>query len=423
MPIVKWRSKQGILDDMAAAYLTLTGRDVNDLNRGSVLRTLFDVLAEEHEETEYNIATALLRASVRYAQSGDLDHIAADEGVTRHTAAGASGYCQLSRSSAAPSDSSVASAGSIVLTNGQVEFTNTEPCRLLAGQTAWVVDDGVWADSDIPFSATTVGPGSNSGAGTITTVISAPAGVDTATNSDAFDGGRLPENDRDLRARIMYERDRRAGGSRVALLSQMLRQSQIYSAAVYEWMVMPSGSRYVKPSPGEIWAYMYPAFTATQTFSVGRESDDYADAYTLNPQNDIQRMRNNLESVRPFPATLKVYLAYTVLVKPVIEIVLPKSYRIGDTNKARMEIAQRIRNYLLQLKIAESFSAGHALAIVGQVVPFKSATVQFEVTRSRTHMFTETLDVDEMVRAEDDEILKPYGSYLEFGEITLETEE
>lgn len=417
MPTVKWRSKEQILDDMAAAFLTLTGKDINDLNQGSVLRTLLSVMAEEHEETAYNIATAMFRASIRFAQGADLDNLAADEGLIRHTSNSATGYVQLTKSTVATGDSAVAAIGSITLSNGDQEYTNSQPCRIFTGATSWVVDDGLWSDINIPFVASSSGGQSNTGANTITEILAAPAGVDSVNNPTAFSGGRLAETDRDLRARISYERDRRAGGSRIALLAEMLRRSDVFSAAVYEWSILPSGSKFVKPSPGEIWAYAYPTFTATSLFSSGRSSDEAAELFSLTPTTLSARVRNALESVRAFPAALKVYEPYTVLVNVTIALTVQKSYRLTDTTSAVADISQRLRNYILQLKIGEPLSEGHVYALAGQVLPFKTAEVTFSVTRNRTNLFTE--DVEGLINAEPDEIIKPYGLYSDFGNITI----
>lgn len=422
MKAVRWRTQRGIEDDMIAAFLTLVEKDVNDVNEGSVLRAFFKVMAAEHEETDFNIAAAAHRSSLRFATGVDLDLLGDDEGLARHSSSGASGNIRLTRSSPQPGDSSVAAIGSIVLSNGSAEYSNTQPCRIFNGATSWVVDDGVYSNNDIPFSASTSGVDTNTGANTITILVTAPDGVEASTNPSLFSGGRIAESDRDFRARIKYERDRRAGGSRVAILAEALRQQDVYSAAVYEWTVVPSGSKYVKPSPGEIWVYAFEAFPADQVFAAGRLSNTPATITTLSPDNLTENLRNSLEIVRGFPVTMKVYEAYAVLVSPIITLTISKSYRLSDTAASEAEIAQRIRNYILQLKIGESLSQGHVFAIAGRVIPFKEASVSFVVYRNRTHDFSEEIDSG-LIEAELDEIIKPYGSYLNFGTITIQTED
>lgn len=422
MPEVRWRTKQGIMNDLAASYLAIAQKDVNDLNAGTVLRTLLEVVAEEHEETDYQIASSMYRASLRFAQGSDLDNIGADEGLTRHGALGASGLVRLSRDSAAPSDSAVVPVGGVIITNGRTLYSNDVAIRIFTGATSWVIDDGLWNNIDIPFTATVTGQETNSGANTATRITQGPGGIDTVSNVTVFSGGRLAESDYDFRARISWERDRKRGGSRIALLAEILRAPEVFSAAVYEWAIMPSGSKFVKPSPGEVWAYVYGVFPATASFTVGRSSNDPASAYTLNPQTLVERTRNNLEPIRAFPIALKVYEAYSVLVNVIVTITLAKSHRVADTRNIATEIQQQIRNYLLQLKIGESLSVGHIYLLIGQLLPFKTAAVSFEVHRNRTHEWTETI-TDGLVAVEFDEILKPYGSYLGFGSITIQHEE
>lgn len=421
-PNVVYRTRADIEQDLMAVYETITGRSVTDLNEGSVLRTFLRVIAAEIQESDYQINQAALRASLRYARGDDLDLIGLDEGVSRKSTEGSGGSVRLSKASAAIADSAVAAAGTIVVSNGTTNFTNTSPCRIFAGSTSWVVDDGVYGTIDIPFTSQTDGSSTNSGAHTITQVVTAPAEVDSCDNPLAFEGGRQQETDSEYRERIKYERDNRTGASRLALVNTALRLQEVFSAEFYEWQLMPSGSKYVKPSPGEVWGYVMPDFAHSDTFEAGQQSSTPATAYALNPSNIQERVRNTLEPVRAYPISLKVWPCFVVKVDVEIDITLYRNYRLADTSAAEQDLAQRIRAHILSLKINEDLSVGHVYKLISDVMPYKDATVKFHIERNRTHSWTEE-DVTTSVDAEFDECIKPAGDFSSFGTITITNEE
>lgn len=419
---VIYRTAEAIEEDMMAVYEAITGRQVTDLNEDSVIRTIIKMIAQEHQETDYQIAQAAFKSNLRFANGPDLDLIGADEGVTRKGTLAATGSIRLSKATSAVGDSAVAAVGSIVISNGTTRYTNTEACRIFSGATAWVVNDGVYSTTDIPFQSTTQGTGVNSATHTVTQVQTAPAEVDTADNHYPFIGGRLQETNAEYRQRIQYERDRRAGGSRVALQAEALGQADVFSAEMYEWSELPSGSKYVRPSPGEIWCYIFETFATSERFAAGVIDETYAGLTTLNPTDILMRTRNALETVRAYPISLKVFHAYVVTVNVEITVTLYRNRRIADTASASADIAQRIRAHILSLKIGEDLSLGHIYSLISDVTPYKEASVKFSVGYNRTHSWTDE-DVITSVNTELDEILKPAGSFDDFGTITISYED
>lgn len=414
-------TSEDIVADMMAVYEAKTGRRVTDLNKYTVFRTLLDIVAEEHQETAYQVSIAALRASLRSATGSDLDAIGADEGLSRKSALGSEGYVRLSKSVVATSDSAVSAPGTIVVSNGIYRYTNAVACRIFTGSTLWVVDDGVNSNPDILFTSIGTGGAANSAPDTVTQIITAPAFVDECTNPEEMSGARAEETDEEFRQRISYERDREKGGSRLALKAEALALTEVFSAEVYEWAITPSGSKYVKPSPGEVWVYISPTFTHSQQFAVGAAVAGYSHQYTLNPSTILDRVRNVLEPVRAFPITVKVFHAYNVLVNVKVDIVLYRAQRLSDTATAEQDLAQRIRSYLLGLKIGEDLSEGHIFSLISEVLTYKSASVTFDVWRNRSHAFVDE-DVVGSIEAEADEVLRPYGSFAEFGVINISNE-
>ena len=414
-----YRTKAQIEQDFMAVFEALTSNRVSDLNEGSVLRTLFKVLAEEQEETDYAILQAYDRASAVTATGDDLDRIGESEGVTRNPSVKASGYCYLNLADeiTAGADGPVIPAGTVIVSNGSRNYVSTVACRIFTGQSRYVVDDGSYANDRIAFECTIAGKDGNSGAATITSKVAAPPDANSVTNPAAFTNGSEIEPDEDYRARILLARDTLASGSHYAIEGGALEEPGVFDAKAYEWTNSTTDSKYVKPSPGEVWVVVYPTFDVSNIFGPGRGSDGYAYEYDPAADDLRGRVRNRLEDYRGYPTTCKVFDAYSVLVNPTIVIKLPATYRLDDIPGAQAEIAQRLRTYVLGLKIGQTLTIGAIYNVIAQVVEFDSADITLSVTRNRTELDTHIIATN--LVAERDECIKPAGAMSGFGSVSI----
>lgn len=143
------------------------------------------------------------------AQGHYLDLHAALRGVERKNAAPAHGSIRFSVPAAADTDRMIP-AGTVCMTVGLVRFETTQDAVLLQGQLF----------VDVPAQALEPGSAGNVAADTILSMAVPPQGVAACSNPAPFSGGVDPEDDENLRARVLATFRRLANGANAAYYEQ-----------------------------------------------------------------------------------------------------------------------------------------------------------------------------------------------------------
>ena len=139
------------------------------------------------------------------AQGVYLDYHAQTRGIERSVATAAEGYLRFQVDTAVAQDLSVP-AGTVCMTADGRRFQTTQDAVLEAGE--------VYVD--VLAQALETGSGGNVGAGTVTRMAVAPAGVKRCTNPAAFVGGADQEDDEALRERVLDSFRRLPNGANAA---------------------------------------------------------------------------------------------------------------------------------------------------------------------------------------------------------------
>ena len=139
------------------------------------------------------------------AQGIYLDYHAQTRGIERSVATAAEGYLRFQVDTAVAQDLSVP-AGTVCMTADGRRFQTTQDAVLEAGE--------VYVD--VLAQALETGSGGNVGAGTVTRMAVAPAGVKRCTNPAAFVGGVDQEDDEALRERVLDSFRRLPNGANAA---------------------------------------------------------------------------------------------------------------------------------------------------------------------------------------------------------------
>lgn len=212
------RTYQQILRTMEEEYERLSGvpaAEASDI--GIRLR----LLAGEILSLENSLQWMQRQWDPRTATGEYLDRLATQVGVSRKGEVKAGGTLLFGRGTTLDYDLTIP-AGSVCATeDGLWEYVTTEDVRLAKGST------GVTAKAEAVLG----GSDSGCGAGRINVIVTAPEGVETVTNEEAFTGGREAESDELLRERVLLAgRLVPAGGNRNFYINSALSFEGISSA-------------------------------------------------------------------------------------------------------------------------------------------------------------------------------------------------
>lgn len=244
---------------------------------GSLLRALIEANASValFNQAQALEVLALTRAST--SSGADLDSFMADFGITRLPAVAASGTVTFTRFSAGLA--AFIQVGATVQTaDGTQTFAVTaDPTNpaFSAAQNGYNLAAGVLAIT-VPVAAATAGSGGNVAAGSITSISTPIAAIDTVTNAAAFANGLDAETDTALRTRFV---------AFIASLSKATR-----AAVAFAVTSVQQGLTYTL-----VENYDYPGITADLgNFFVVVDDGSGAPSNTL-----LTKIFNAIDAVRP----------------------------------------------------------------------------------------------------------------------------
>lgn len=186
------KSDKEILRDLRGMILGRTA--VNDILAGSVLNTLLSAVAQEIASAERRLLDIRESFFLRSATGTDLDERVAElppVGITRLNESNASGSAMFFRR-ADSAGNLLIPAGSLVSTETGVQFKTVNDAVILNGD--FEIDN-------VQIVALIAGTESNVGIGEINTIVSLPADIIEARNTQALSNGTDSESDEDLRDR------------------------------------------------------------------------------------------------------------------------------------------------------------------------------------------------------------------------------
>lgn len=195
-----------IYADMKQTFQEKTGADLSDSSDLAV--RLYAAAAEL--ETLYAYSDWALGQSFPQTATGEyLDYHAALRGLTRRVGMTAAGTLRFSVSEARGTDLDIP-AGTVCTTADQTRFVTTQAGAIPAGSLY----------ADVPARAESPGPGGCADAGTVTTMVLPPVGVEACTNPAPFTGGEAEEDDEALRARVLESFLRLPNGANAAFYAE-----------------------------------------------------------------------------------------------------------------------------------------------------------------------------------------------------------
>lgn len=184
-------SYEQLLQRMEEEYERASGCRVEDVSEvGLRLR----VLAGELHRLGASLDWLERQAFPQTAAGAQLDLHGAQRGVPRREAKRAAGVVSFSRYLPLSFDL-VVPQGTVCAASGEpaVEYETTEEAVLSAGELT----------VDVPVQALEAGAAGNAAAGYVTTLVSAPTGINYAVNQAPITGGRDAEGDEDYRRRVL----------------------------------------------------------------------------------------------------------------------------------------------------------------------------------------------------------------------------
>lgn len=226
MPNVTSKSFTQLVSEFATAVQGTTSV-LLDFSVGSILRALGNAIAAVVVWLESLILTLLQTTRAATSSGADLDSWVADYGLSRLAAVAATGQVTFARFT--PTMQASIPAGTLVQTaDGTQAFTviadTTQP-GWNAAANAYVIPAGT-ASLAATVLASAAGVQGNVGAGTITTLASAIAYVDTVTNAAAFVNGEDAETDSALRARFVTYLGSLSKATKAAIGNALLSMQQ-----------------------------------------------------------------------------------------------------------------------------------------------------------------------------------------------------
>jgi hypothetical protein len=171
---------------------------MRDFSANSALSVLTEVIALQLRYEEQLIDSKAEALTILTATGDDLDALVTDRGLTRQVGTKSVGQITFSRRNPAATPITVPVGVKLAMSpedgSAPVYFVTTAAGSFGVGDTQCVVDAEAYIE----------GENGNVGAYTITTIMSLPSGVDSATNPLPFSGGSDEESDDDLRTRYIY---------------------------------------------------------------------------------------------------------------------------------------------------------------------------------------------------------------------------
>ena len=205
---------------------------VNDVNVGSVLRTLVEALGKELAVVYQQLNRAYDSAFVSTAEGSSLDRVVALLGLARYKAGRPVGTVRFSRRAGSVGTISIPPGTPVTDGADKVRYETTEAHTMLAGEsTAEVRVRG--ATDDTPVAAEN----------TLTVVQRAIAGVDSVTNPGPTTTAAQDESDEELRARARGALTASNKGTIGALENGLLQLPDVRAVSIQEF---PNGV------PGEL---------------------------------------------------------------------------------------------------------------------------------------------------------------------------
>lgn len=165
------------------------------------------LLAGEIYSVEAAVGWLRRQSFARTAAGQELDDRAQEHGLVRKDPVPARGTLTFSRDSTVWFDLPIP-AGTVCSTAGvnPVRYVTTAGAALKAGSLS----------VDVPAQAETSGTAGNTGAGTVTVMVTPPASMQAVTNAAAFSGGEDRESDDALRARLLQSGNPPSNGANAA---------------------------------------------------------------------------------------------------------------------------------------------------------------------------------------------------------------
>lgn len=192
-----------VRDDVAQEFKAVFGPDL-DTNPSTMQGRLIDLETNARISVIRNNCTLANQINPDLAEQNFLDAVCALSGVSRDGAEASSVDCDLSGV-----DGTFVPAGTLIADDGGVEWSLSSPVTIDATGTV-----------SGQFTATTTGPIS-AAAGTITTIVSGPFGLETVTNPSPASIGKNEDNDFELKTARKSQIALNANRDALAIISKI----------------------------------------------------------------------------------------------------------------------------------------------------------------------------------------------------------
>ncbi len=228
-------------DDETTFYVDYFRRDsrspLNDLNVGSVTRTVEEAIGREIATVYEQINGAYRSAFIDTAEGKALDLVVAILGVSRKTSEFAEGLVTFFRETGVAGNVTIAEGTPLANKKGDVLFETTQPRTLQAGQAR--IDVPVRAGVDFPGDAGLVASGA------MTELVLPAAGIARVTNLEATQRAAGDETDEELRLRAKVAL-RGSGKATLFALDRVIRELRAKPIEFWD----PAGPPAKRSDPG-----------------------------------------------------------------------------------------------------------------------------------------------------------------------------
>jgi len=256
MANVQAKDFQTLVQEQATAIQGGSSRFLVDFSVGSILRAVVEAYSAVAMWLQGMVLQLLATTRAATSNGSDLDSWMADYGLTRLSAAAATGVVSFARFT--PTHQAVVPIGAVVQTADgtqkyavQLDVSNT---AYSASQNGYVLAAGV-ASVSVPVEALAAGSAGNAAVGGISLLGQAMPGVDTVSNAAALVNGEDAETDAALRTRFvaymasLSKATKAAVGYAISSLQQGLNytlvENQSYAGAAqpgYFYLVVDDGT-------------------------------------------------------------------------------------------------------------------------------------------------------------------------------------
>lgn len=219
-------------------YRRESASPLDDLNVGSVTRTLGEAIGREIATVYQQINRAYLSAFVDTAEGKSLDLVVSILGISRFTKDYAVGLETFFRDPAVKGSITIPEGTLLTTTKGEVAFRTTQLRTLQQGQSR--INVPIRADENFKGEA-----GLGAGIGAITELSLPIAGIDRVTNFESPTLDLNDESDEDLRSRARAALNARSKGTLAALRNAI---AENHGSLVEIWE--PNGPEAKKSDPG-----------------------------------------------------------------------------------------------------------------------------------------------------------------------------